>query len=1330
MKKNHLFSRIRNAVVLSDSAQNCLSKNGHRRPDDLRFEHLEIRNLLATIAFDSATSLLTFNADAGEADVVTVDALDANTLQIQVGGGDAIVLGGDAIGNADFALSQTTTPDDTLQIDVGSTAIDEFIASLGDMNDMFTVSGLTGVASLSIGGDEGNDTLNTSAISADVTLIGGSGDDQLTGGSGNDRLVGGFGADELNGGDGDDSLIGSGQIEVTVTNLGASDGILLTPVFLATQNGVYDFFNVGSPASENLERLAEDGTTGPRVDAALASGGVGEALVTDGGPLMPGDSRTVTFFADPSDPLTRYLSYASMVIPSNDAFIGNDGPTELDLFDSNGSLIRRTGASALIVTGDEVWDAGTEVNDEIPENTAALNQTVPNTGVTEGGVVQQHPGFQGSERLGGPVGNILTARPGADFTVPGAQVLSIVVDATIDGDDILNGGSGNDLLSGGEGNDTLSGGTGNDELLGGDGDDLLMGGGGTDTISGGIGVDTNSFAGIGLGVTATVAADGTGTASYGAVNEAFTGIENLTGSDNNDVLVATGAAANVLSGGDGNDLLAGGGGADVIDGGAGVDTNSFAGIGADVTATINADGTGTASYGAVNETFAGIENLTGSDNNDTLTGNDLVNVIDGGLGNDVISGLGGDDILFGGSGDDRISGGNDNDRLVGGFGADQLDGDDGSDSLIGGGQIEVTVTNLAPSDGSLLTPVFLATQNGVYDFFDVGSAASENLERLAEDGTTGPRVDAALASGGVSEALVTAGGPLMPGESRTVTFFADPSDPLTQYLSYASMVIPSNDAFIGNDDPLQLDLFDSNGSLIRRIGAEALIVTGDEVWDAGTEVNDEIPENTAALAQSAPNTGVTEGGVVQQHPGFQGSARLGGPIGNILTARPGSDFTLPGAQILSIEVDAEVDGDDILNGGNGDDVLSGGEGNDTLSGGIGNDELLGGDGDDLLLGDEGDDMLSGNAGNDILRGADGNDTAFGGVGNDALNGGAGDDFLRGEDGDDFLVGITGTDDIDGGAGTDTNSFQEVPIAVNATVNADGTGTAVYGSVNESFAGIENLIGSAFDDILLATGVANNTLIGLEGNDLINGGGGDDLLIGDLGNDILRGAAGNDRALGGPGNDALNGGEGDDFLAGDQGDDFFVGIGGTDTILGGEGVDTNSFQGVGTGVTVRINDDGTGVAQHGASNEFFVGIESLVGSSNADVLIVNGVRDTLLQGLGGNDLLVGGSGNDVLVGGDGNDVIRGGSGNDVGLGGLGADFIEGGNGNDILRGDEGSDTLSGGNDDDLILGSTGNDFLFGNDGIDMLFGEDGDDVLIGGLGLDSLFGGDGTDEEIQ
>ena len=236
-----------------------------------------------------------------------------------------------------------------------------------------------------------------------------------------------------------------------------------------------------------------------------------------------------------------------------------------------------------------------------------------------------------------------------EFTVSGTS-----------GNDTLSGDAGNNILSGLAGDDTLSGFAGNDTLLGGAGDDLLVGGGGTDIIDGGAGIDTNSFAGIGLGVTATLAADGTGTADYGMVNETFTGIENLTGSDNDDVLIATGAAANTIFGGDGDDLIAGGGGTDILDGGDGIDTNSFVGIGGDVTASLAA---GTASYGMVNETFVNFENLTGSVGDDNLTGDSAANVLNGAEGDDTLTGGGGADTLIGGDGDDVLVGGGGTDIL-------------------------------------------------------------------------------------------------------------------------------------------------------------------------------------------------------------------------------------------------------------------------------------------------------------------------------------------------------------------------------------------------------------------------------------------------------------------------------------------------------------------------------------------------------------------------------------------------------------------------------------------------------------------------------------------
>ncbi|MEZ5162592.1 MAG: hypothetical protein R2688_02360 [Fimbriimonadaceae bacterium] len=71
-----------------------------------------------------------------------------------------------------------------------------------------------------------------------------------------------------------------------------------------------------------------------------------------------------------------------------------------------------------------MFDAGTEVNDEIPMNTAFLGQMMPDTGTPEGGVVGFHQGFM-------PGGNILGSSmfSGADFTAQNYKVARITVDA-------------------------------------------------------------------------------------------------------------------------------------------------------------------------------------------------------------------------------------------------------------------------------------------------------------------------------------------------------------------------------------------------------------------------------------------------------------------------------------------------------------------------------------------------------------------------------------------------------------------------------------------------------------------------------------------------------------------------------------------------------------------------------------------------------------------------------------------------------------------------------------------------------------------------------------
>ncbi|MCO7522109.1 MULTISPECIES: retention module-containing protein [unclassified Pseudomonas] len=143
---------------------------------------------------------------------------------------------------------------------------------------------------------------------------------------------------------------------------------------------------------------------------------------------------------------------------------------------------------------------------------------------------------------------------------------------------------------------------------------------------------------------------------------AGTGDTTLNGGAGNDVLVA-GAGNNSLYGGEGNDLLIGGPGNDLLDGGAGNDTASYARASAGVSVDLGHVGQQN-TVGAGLDTLTGIENLVGSDYNDTLIGNDGDNLLNGGAGNDVLKGGAGNDTLIGGRGDDSLSGGSGNDVFV------------------------------------------------------------------------------------------------------------------------------------------------------------------------------------------------------------------------------------------------------------------------------------------------------------------------------------------------------------------------------------------------------------------------------------------------------------------------------------------------------------------------------------------------------------------------------------------------------------------------------------------------------------------------------------------
>lgn len=209
---------------------------------------------------------------------------------------------------------------------------------------------------------------------------------------------------------------GQQQLEIRVTNLQPADGLFFTPVWFGIHDGSFDLFNSGSPASTALEALAEEGiVSGLQSDFAASQTGQLQGVITGpagfgsgmGQPpvIDPGETATVIVTV-PNTVTGRFFSYASMVIPSNDAFIGNGNPLAIQLFDGSGNF---TGPVSFDVTGGMFYDSGTEVNDGM----GAAFSTNGGTSTTENGVVQLHPGLQNFLGTGTAAGTTINSLPGA-----------------------------------------------------------------------------------------------------------------------------------------------------------------------------------------------------------------------------------------------------------------------------------------------------------------------------------------------------------------------------------------------------------------------------------------------------------------------------------------------------------------------------------------------------------------------------------------------------------------------------------------------------------------------------------------------------------------------------------------------------------------------------------------------------------------------------------------------------------------------------------------------------------------------------------------------------
>jgi Ca2+-binding RTX toxin-like protein len=894
----------------------------------------------------------------------------------------------------------------------GTSTIFEISANLGDERDVFVIAKDVTIGS-TIHGEDGDDL-----------IVGGAGRDTLYGEAGTDRLIGGDNNDILLGGNGDDTLEGGLGADVI-------DG----------GSGIDQVSYENSKAG--VVFAIKKGTT----DVFVGTGGEADGDEITNIEYLVGSHFNDTLYGNAED------SSTIEGLAGNDILIGGS---------DRDYLIGGAGADALH------GGAGATVNDGTSYLTSASGVVVNlltgkgSGGDAEGDTFDSIEDIQGSS---------------SDDVITGNAK-----------DNIIDGWYGDDQLASGGGNDEIHGGFGNDTIYGtADGGDTLDGGGTRaaperDTLSyerAGFGVEADLYDETGgkddiarALVSSTTDDDGDVTNVYAEHVSTF---ENLTGSKFNDNLIGddqynviTGLAGDdKIYGQAGNDTLIGGTGKDLLVGGTGIDVADYSGSLGGVTVDLFSH-VGL-SNDAEGDTLSEVENLRGSDHNDTLTGDFLDNEIDPGLTRSTISdtvdgsagydtlvldysrggnqkgvtggydlgsafvgsftrqenanttqrdgvtfqgverlkvtGTAHNDVIFGGLGNDFITTGSGDDLVFTGLGVDRVFAGKGNDIVVSGTDGN---RNLSAFGG--LAPTELVGGAGI-DGLSISLAASkENVNITGTDGLT--------EFSGVN--LVTENGT---GVSQFEVLLAvatgSGDDKVTQPGSFNNFFatgygVDQINAGLGNDFV--------DGGLDYRIGtsinapdANGNIVPIDTIEELYGNDGDLLTLDYSGLATAVI------GGVVTAQTGFKIVAgNVATPLltnnGHYASGTNSVDFVnIERLDVTGSSGNDLLVGTDVLFGRNG-----GPDGEIAASKSMrGDDHLTGGGGNDLLIGNTGDDTLVGGEGDDVLLGA-------------AVGSGRGAVVDRGE-----------VDALTGGKGVDTFVLGTVLQALDPIVYYnDGDGSAV------------------------------------------------------------------------------------------------------------------------------------------------------------------------------------------------------------------------------------------------------------------------------------------------
>jgi Spondin_N len=133
--------------------------------------------------------------------------------------------------------------------------------------------------------------------------------------------------------------------EVSITNI--TKGQTFTPQLIAIHSDSVALFELGAPASDELEVLAEDGGTAP-LTGFLENQGKDVGAVMTIGALLPPGATAIAILEAPAK--HDFLSTAGMLIPTNDTF-----------FALNRHPLPQRGSVTVFA---QAYDAGTEANDQ------------------------------------------------------------------------------------------------------------------------------------------------------------------------------------------------------------------------------------------------------------------------------------------------------------------------------------------------------------------------------------------------------------------------------------------------------------------------------------------------------------------------------------------------------------------------------------------------------------------------------------------------------------------------------------------------------------------------------------------------------------------------------------------------------------------------------------------------------------------------------------------------------------------------------------------------------------------------------------------------------